>query len=131
MIREDRESLIELVFRLIRELADLAGDEINLARQEVREKIRTVRSGIVSVAFGIALGLIAVLTLDAALVIALGTVIGFGLSALVAGVAMLIGALILAGMGMARIRKTHLKLEKTLLSLKENGEWLKRAVHSR
>ena len=64
--------------------------------------------------------------MDAALVVGIGKAIGYGLSALVVGVALVVASGVIAGIGISQIRKTKLKPEETLRSLKEGREWLKR-----
>ncbi len=126
--RQEREPWSDIIFRLATASADLVRDEIDLVKQEAREKIRMLRSGIIAVAVAIVLGIVALLTLDAALVISIGNKIGFGLSALIVGVAVVIVTVILAGFGIRRITGTRLKPEKTIHSLREDKEWLKRTL---
>ncbi len=73
-----------------------------------------MRTGIIIIAVAIVLGIVALLTLDVALVIAIGNEIGFGLSALAVGVAVVIVAGILAGFGIRRITGIHIKRAETL-----------------
>jgi uncharacterized membrane protein YqjE len=128
--RQGRESFGSLLSRLATTSAGLVRDEIDLAKQEVREKIRSFRAGIISIAVAVLFAAVALFTLDAALVIAIGKVIGFDLSALVVGLATAIVAGIVGGLGMARIRRTKLKPEQTIRSLQEDKEFLKRTVRS-
>lgn len=122
----EQESFGELLSRLAMALAGLVRDEINLARQEIREKIKLLRTGMIMTAIAVLLGFIALFTLDAALVIGIGNMIGFGLSALVIGIAVAIIAGIFAGLGISQLRKTKLKPEATIRSLQENREWLRK-----
>ncbi len=124
--RESRESFGDLLTRLATASAGLVRDEIELAKQEVREKAKTLRTGIILTSIAALFGIIAIFTLDAALVIGIGKVIGFGLSALVVGVAVAIVAGIFAGIGISQFKKTKLKPEETIQSLKEDREWLKK-----
>jgi uncharacterized membrane protein YqjE len=126
--RQARESWIDILFRLATASAGLVRDEIDLVKQEVREKVRLLRTGIIFLAVAIVLGIVALLSLDAALVIAIGNKTGFGLAALMIGVAVLIVAGTLAVLGIRRITGTHLKPEKTIHSLREDKEWLKQTL---
>jgi uncharacterized membrane protein YqjE len=126
--KQEQESFGGLLSRLASASAGLFRDEVDLAKQEMREKVRSLKTGVIAIAIAVLLGMIALLTLDAALVVAMGRVIGFGVSALVVGSVVVIAAGILAGFGITRIKRTSLKPEKTIRSLKEDGEWLKRTV---
>ena len=73
-----RKSIGELLGQLANNSAALVRDEISLARQEMAEKIKFFRSGVVTVAIGAVVGLIAVLTLTAAAVIGLAHLMDAG-----------------------------------------------------
>jgi uncharacterized membrane protein YqjE len=122
----ERESFGDLLSRLATALSGLVRDELDLAKQEMREKVASLRLGIILAAVAVLLGMIALFTLDAALVIGMGKVIGFGWSALAIGVAVAIVAGIFAGIGLRQFRKTNLKPEGTIRSLKEDREWLRK-----
>jgi len=115
----------DLLGELAASSAALIRDEIDLARQEIKESVGQMRSGMVVTAVGLAVIGIAVLVLIAAAVIALGTLIGFGLSAVVVGALLAIigGATLL--LGIRRVRRTRLKPEQTIETLEEDKEWLK------
>ena len=124
--RESRESFGDLLTRLATASAGLVRDEIELAENEIREKFKSLRTGIILTAIAVLFGIIALLTLDAALVIGIGKVIGFGFAALAIGIAVAIIAGIFAGIGTAHFKKTKLKPEETIRHLKEDREWLKK-----
>ncbi|MBP1624694.1 MAG: hypothetical protein H6Q07_2714 [Acidobacteria bacterium] len=125
-IGAERETFGDLLSRLATASAGLVRDEIGLAKQEAREKIKSLRTGLILWAVAALMGIVALFTLNAALVIAVGTFIGFGLSALAVGIAILIIAGIFFGLGFSRLRKTKLRPEETIRSLKEDREWLKK-----
>jgi len=66
-------------------VAALGRDELALAKQEMSEKVTSLRSGIVFVAVGAVIGLVAVLCLVAAAVIGLAEYVGTWQSALIIG----------------------------------------------
>ncbi len=113
--KPERERFSDLLLRLATASAGLIRDEIDLAKQEIREKARALRAGIILIAIAVVLGTIALLTLDASLVFAMGKAIGYDLSALIVGIAVAIIALILAGLGIKRIslKPTNRNLERT------------------
>jgi uncharacterized membrane protein YqjE len=125
---EPEESFRGLLSELVTASEGLVRDEINLAKQEVREKIRSLKTGILRIAVAVVLGMIALVDLNAALVAALGKRIGLEVSALIVGIAAALVAGILAGLGMAQIRRMSLKPKESISSLKDDKEWLKRAV---
>ena len=121
-----REKLGDLLARLAHASAGLVRDEIDLAKQEVREKVQSLRTGGIILATGILFAVIAILTLTAALVIGIGNAIGYGLASLAVGIAAAIIGGILALIRLSKLKKTNLKPEQTINSLKEDREWLKR-----
>ncbi len=125
-LERERESFGDLLSRLANSSAALVRDEIDLAKQEIREKLRTLRTGIILASIAILVGTIALMTLEAAFVIGVGTLIGYGWSALAIGIGWAIVAGIFAGIGMSQFKKTKLKPEETIQSLKEDKEWLKK-----
>jgi uncharacterized membrane protein YqjE len=120
-----RESFGELLGQLANNSAALMRDEIQLAKQEVREKITTLRSAITIVIAGAIIGFLAILALTAAAVIGLANYVGPGNASLIVGGALFIIACITASIGIARIKRTSLKPEQTIETLEEDKEWLK------
>jgi uncharacterized membrane protein YqjE len=119
------ESFRELLSQLANGSAALVRDEIDLAKQEIAEKIASLRTGIVAVVIGAVIGLMALMALCAALIIALSKPMGPGLAALVTGVALAIIAGIVAMAGLKKLKSSKLKPDKTIRTLKEDKEWLK------
>src|SRR5438105_12409815 len=83
-----RESFSELLGDLANNSAALVRDEIELARQEMAEKVSELRSGVTTAVIGLVIGLVALLTLAAAAAIGLAQLIGAGYSALIIGAAL-------------------------------------------
>ncbi|HWQ32112.1 MAG TPA: phage holin family protein [Blastocatellia bacterium] len=120
-----RESLGELVGELASQSAGLVRDELALARQELREKVRSVEAALIVLAAGAVLGLMAALSLCAAAIIALAEYVRPWQSALIIGVILGIAAGVSLAIGIGRFRQTSLKPEQTIETLEENKEWLK------
>ena len=120
-----RESFGELISQLANNSAALVRDEIDLVKQEMREKISRMRSAVTLIAVGAVVGLLAMLALIAAAIIWLGNLIGMGRSALIVGIALAIAAAIPVFMGLGRLKRTSLKPEQTIETLEEDKEWLK------
>src|SRR5262245_33218511 len=119
-----RESFGELLSQLASTSAALIRDQIELAREEMRENLARLRSGLVTLAVGAVIGMLALLTLCAAAVIGLGILIGIGLSALAIGLGLALIGVIVAFSGIRRLKQARLKPKQTVRSLKEGKEWL-------
>ena len=120
-----RQSFGELLGQLATNSAALVRDEIELARHEVSEKVVALRVGIIVLAAGTLIALIAILTLTAAAVIGLSRYVGPGNAALIIGGTLgLIGGAI-ALTGLRQIKRASLKPVQTIETLEENKEWLK------
>jgi hypothetical protein len=120
-----RESFGELLGELANNSAALVRDEIELAKQEMREKVTVLRSGAVTIAIGGLLGLVALLTLTAAAVAGLAHVMDTALAALLVGVVLAAVGGSIAFMGIGRLKRTSLKPKQTIETLEEDKEWLK------
>jgi hypothetical protein len=121
----NRESFGDLLSQLANNSAALVRDEIALAKQEMGEKLGTVRSGAVVIAAGAILGMFGALSLVAAAIIGLGNVIGPGWSALIIGLVLGLAGGLIAITGIGRIKRTSLKPEQTIETLEEDKQWLK------
>ena len=107
-----RESTIsELLGELAKSSAALIRDELTLAKQEISEKLSAFRVGLVVVAIGAVIGLIALITLCAAVVIALAAYVGAWQAALIVGTILALTAGVTASVGLRRLKQTSLKLE--------------------
>jgi uncharacterized membrane protein YqjE len=120
-----RESFGQLLTQLATHSAALVRDEMALAKQEMRESVRSLRTGIVTLGAGALIGLIALLTLAAAAVIGLANFMHPGYAALVVGVVLAIvgGNIVLVGIN--RLKQTNLVPEQTMETLEEDKQWLK------
>jgi uncharacterized membrane protein YqjE len=122
---EPGESFGELLSQLASTSAALIRDQIELVKEEMRENLARLRSGLVTLAVSAAIGLLALFTLCAAAVIGLGIFIGIATSALIIGFGLALVAGIVASLGMRRLKRARLKPKETVRSLKEDKEWLK------
>jgi hypothetical protein len=120
-----RESFGELLGQLANNSAALVRDEIELAKQEMTEKVGVLRSGVIVVVVGSIICLVAILTLTAAAVIGLANLVGAGYSALIIGGGLGIIGGITAFVGLGEIKRTSLKPKQTIETLEEDKQWLK------
>lgn len=122
---EQRESLGELLSDLASHSANLVRDEVALARQELKDKLKTVQSATVVIAVGATLALTALLTFCAAIVLALSKYVQPWQSALIVGAVVGVAALATITAGIGQLKHTELKPKQTIETLEENKEWLK------
>lgn len=120
-----RESFGELIGDLANNSAALVRDEIELVKQEMREKLNSFRAGVVTVAIGGVVLLVATFALVAAAIIGLGYLVGHGWSALIVGAALALLGGVTAMVGLGQLKRTSLKPEQTIETLQEDKEWLK------
>jgi amino acid transporter len=120
-----RQSFGELLGQLANNSAALVRDEIELARQEISERVIVLRTGVIIAAAGSLIGLLAILTLTAAAVIGLASYVGPGYSALIIGGMLAIAGGAIAIVGVRLIKRTSLRPTQTIETLQEDKEWLK------
>jgi hypothetical protein len=120
-----RESFGELLGQLASQSGALVRDEIDLVKQEMREKVKSLRTGIVILAVGALIGMVALQALCAALILGLSSVMAPAVAALVAGLALAAIGGAAAFFGVRTLKNTKLKPEETIQTLKEDKEWLK------
>ena len=104
-----RESFTELLGQLASNSAAVVHDEIELVIQGIREKVRAVRSGVLTVATGAVVSFAAFLSLCAALVIGLTSYMAPVIAALVTGAALALIGVVIAFIGFKQLKKTILK----------------------
>lgn len=106
------ESFGELLGQLAINSAALVRDEIELVKQEIRERLKSFSSAIAAVAIGAIIGLIALMALCAALVIGLTCYVTAAVAALVTGVALALIGGITTFVGFRQLKKMALNNEK-------------------
>jgi VIT1/CCC1 family predicted Fe2+/Mn2+ transporter len=126
--REHRKTLNELMADLSGEVRDLLRQEMLLAKNEMSAKISRGINDIRSAAMGGALLHAGFFAIVAAVVIALGNAISYGLSALVVGVAALVIGYYMVKKGLADMRKIDVTPQQTISSFREDRKWLKRKI---
>lgn len=94
-----RESFTELLGQLARNSAAVVHDEIELVIQGIREQVRAVRSGVLTVAIGAVISFAAFMCLCAALIIGLTSYMAPVIAALVTGAALALIGVVIAFIG--------------------------------
>jgi O-antigen ligase len=103
----------------------LVRDEVALARQEIRENLKTVQAAVMVIAMGGVLALASLLTLCAAVVLVLAEYLKPWQSALAVGLVLAISASVLIFRGILQLKHTRLRPEQTIETIEENKEWLR------
>jgi uncharacterized membrane protein YqjE len=103
------ESIGDMLGGLATSLAGLIQNEIELAKQQVREKIAEATSGIIMIAIGAAFGMVALTALCAALVIALTSYMTPVNAALATGGGLALVAFIMAFIGITCLKKKKMQ----------------------
>src|SRR5262245_52828580 len=101
------ESLGELLSNLANQSASLVRDEVELAKQELREKAKTLRSASTIIIFGTVCGFIAVLALCTALIAGLSEYMAVWLAALIVGGVLAIISAITVVTGISNLKKAN------------------------
>lgn len=117
-------SVGELFRELASETSTLVRQEVQLAKTELTEKATFAAKQSALVAAGSLLGATAVVTLFAALILALGTIIPLWVSALVVGI--VVGAMggILVRTGISALQQMDPAPRQTLRSMEEGKSWV-------
>ena len=126
-MRVDKEEapLSELISDLARETVALASQELSLARVEFREKFTHLSRGIALIALGGVIAHAGMLALIAGMILLLGQVVAWWISAFMVGLAIAGGGYLLFNAGVERLRDTDVVPHKTIQTLKEDAEWAK------
>jgi hypothetical protein len=122
---QQHESIGNLITDLANQSAGLVRDEVALAKQEVSEKITSLRSGVVLIALGAFVGLVAALALCAAAIAGLAEYMEPWQAALLVGGVLALIAAIVVFVGLGQVKRVNLKPEVTIKTLEEDKEWLK------
>lgn len=122
-------SVKDLFGDLARETGTLVRQEVRLAQIEMTEKATFAGKQAAFIAAGGAVGIVGMLSLVAALILGLGTLIPLWSSALLVGVVFVIAAVALAEIGVQRLKKFDPKPRQTIFELKETSSWAQRQLH--
>jgi len=125
------ESILDLIRGTIRDGIGLVRDEIFLARTELREEAVRIKSGLITVAAAVVVGILAVIMLldtvawGAVYAFDWPTWAGFGIVAL----PLVIITVVLAMLGRSLLSRDRY-MPKSVDTMKENAEWLRARTQS-
>lgn len=127
--RDPSRPIKELVSELLEQGRRLVRAEVTLARAEVKTEVKKATAGAGLIAGGGVVLLLGAFTFVAFLVIALANVIPLWASALIVAVLLLAGGAAIAYGGLKAMKTVH-GPTKTIQTLKEDGQWASRTMHS-
>lgn len=114
----------ELFRQLAQDSATLMRQEVNLAKAEMRENLKSAARDAVKIAIGGGIALVGALVLIAFLVIALGDALDeYWLGALIVGVLFVVVGGLLAKTSLNNLKNDDLTPERTIQTLKEDKQW--------
>ncbi len=126
---EDERSLGDLFTELANESSALMRQEVALAQAEITQKATKVGINVGYLVVGGSIAFIAVQAIIAAIIIALGVLIGsYWISALIVGIIVAIVAYFMVSSALESLKKLELTPEQTVETLKEDAEWVKEQV---
>jgi len=123
---DGRPSIGDLLRDLASESAALVRGELELAKQEVRENLAGLRSGLVIMAVAALVAWVALLTLCSAAIMALAPALGGWLAGLLVAVGLAVVAGLLFLSCLRSLKRARFKPQQTIDSLREDKQWLKR-----
>ncbi|QSQ19591.1 phage holin family protein [Pyxidicoccus parkwayensis] len=119
----------ELFSEFMEQARRLVRAEVSLARTELRDEVKKVSASAKLMAAGGVVLLLGAMTFVAFVVAALATVIPTWASALIVAVLLLAVGGAVAWMGLGRLKQVH-GPQRTIQTLKEDGQWANRTAHS-
>ena len=127
-LQKDERSLGDLFSELAAETGTLVRQEVSLAQAELTAKATTVGKNVGFLAIGGAVGYAAVLAMLAGIIMGLSSFIPAWLAAVLVGLVVGAVAFYVISSALEELKKTNLKPEETVESIKEDAQWLKNQV---
>ena len=128
IIKKDDRSLGELFSELAGETGNLIRQEVALAQVELSQKATKVGKNVGYLVVGGAVAYAGVLALLTALIIGLGSIIGYGYAALIVGVVVAVAAVIMIMSAVNALKNVDVAPRQTVETIKEDAKWLKDQV---
>ena len=122
----DSRKISEVLQDVVGDVQEIIRSEVQLARVEIREEASKAASASTTLIAGALLGLYGLGFLLLAFVYGLGVFVPAWASALIVSVLILAVSATLVTKGRSRMREVHAKPDKTIQTVKEDIEWLKR-----
>ncbi|MCA9865291.1 MAG: phage holin family protein [Anaerolineales bacterium] len=125
---QEQPSLGDLFSNLSAQASLLFRQEVQLAQAEMTKKATRAGQNAAYVILGAVVAQAAFLTLVAALVLALSTVMDAWLAALLVGVVLAIGAALMVRFGLTKLKEIDPAPRQTIQTMRENKEWLTQQI---
>ncbi|MCB8936453.1 MAG: phage holin family protein [Candidatus Promineofilum sp.] len=125
---QEQPSLGDLFSNLSAQASLLFRQEVQLAQAEMTKKATRAGQNAAYVILGAVVAQAAFLTLVAALVLALSTVMDAWLAALLVGVLLAIGAALMVRFGLTKLKEIDPAPRQTIQTMRENKEWLTQQI---
>ncbi|MEZ4540467.1 MAG: phage holin family protein [Chloroflexota bacterium] len=125
---QEQPSLGDLFSNLSAQASLLFRQEVQLAQAEMTKKATRAGQNAAYVVLGAVVAQAAFLTLVAALVLALSTVMDAWLAALLVGVVLAIGAALMVRFGLTKLKEIDPAPRQTIQTMRENKEWLTQQI---
>lgn len=126
MAGENSRSIANVLQDIVANIQTIIRAEIRLARSEVKEQVTVLGRAAGMMAGGAVAALFTVWLLLLTIVFALSTIMPFWAAGLLLFVVLAVVTLILLTVGKRRLKAVHKTPEKTIETIKENVEWVKR-----
>ena len=127
-VQKDERSLGDLFSELAAETGTLVRQEVALAQAEITTKATVVGKNVGFLAVGGAIGYAALLAVLAGVILGLSYFMPAWIAAILVGAVVGVAAFVLISSALAELKKTNLKPEETVESIKEDAQWLKDQV---
>ncbi len=123
-MQPEERTVAELIGDLAQETGTLVRQEVRLATTEMTDKAKFAARQAAMMAGGGLLGVLALLTLLAALVLGIGELVALWAAALIVGIVLAVTAVALAVVGLEEIKKLDVTPQQTVRELKETKTWI-------
>lgn len=127
-IQKDERSLGELFSELAAETGTLVRQEVALAQSELTTKAASVGKNVGFLAIGGAVGYAAMLAILAGIILGLSYFMPAWIASILVGLLVGAVAFFVISSALEELKKTNLKPEEAVESIKEDAQWLKNQV---
>jgi uncharacterized membrane protein YqjE len=118
-------SLSDVLQDIIRNVQEIVRSEVRFAKTEIREEAAKAKSSTLLLGAGAVTASFAILFLLLMIVYALALVMPSWAAALIVGAALAVVASVVLTAGVRRFKQLHTAPERTVVTIKEKGEWAK------
>lgn len=125
---EHRRSVHDVLYDIVGNIQDIFRSEVQLAKTEMQDQVAAAVTPAATLGVGLVLAIHALGLLLLALVYAVATVVPMWSAALLVSAATAIVAVLFIRLGSKRLKHVSVTPEKTIASLKETMQWVKKPI---